>query len=213
MQLRDVIPSQEIKTRFGSSIKTLELGLQSMASIITMDGADVHATALNVWNRIVQNQLRPVDPQAIAPWVNAQDPRIYKQIEKLIGAPVFTDAAYFSARTTDAVVARVILFRVFPNSLHLSDVYFQNPAEPLPPPERKRFRAYRGYGLLPTLMENMKAFAREHGVEYLTLTAASDDLIPLFEKHGFTVEDNEMGRICVESGMCIPMEQRMAPRF
>ena len=184
MELKEIIPSQEVKAKFGSAIKTLELGLQSMHSIIAMDGSDVSGTALNVWNRIVQNQLKPVDPQAIAPWVASQDPRVYKQIEKLIGAPVFTDAAFFSARKLDGtILARVILFRVFPNSLHLCDVYFQNPAEPLPLSEQKQFRTHRGYGLLPTVIENMKTYAREHEIEYLTLTAACDDLVPLSLKN------------------------------
>jgi len=212
MDLKDVIPTNEIKARVGGSIKVLELsGLGRMPRIGRLEGENVHGSALNIWNRIVQNRLKPVNPLALGPRIDGSDPLIYEEIEKLIGEPVITDAAYFSAMQGGTIIAKVILFRVFPNNLHLCDVYFQNPAEPLPPQEQKWDRKCKGYGILPILIKNMKDYAREHGIEYLTLTAAFADVVPLFEKHGFSVEDNAMGRSCIQTKRCIPMELRIAP--
>jgi hypothetical protein len=41
----------------------------------------------------------------------------------------------------------------------------------------------------------MNNFAATLNCGYLTLTAASDDLVPLFARHGFTLEKNQMSRM------------------
>jgi hypothetical protein len=209
MELRDIIPAKEIQAKFAEPLTITEYGLVNLDRIIATAPGDVHSTALNVWNRIVQNKLKPVNPKALAKWVMEEDPHLFKKIKQLIGKRVLVDAAYFSAEFHGDRVAKVILFRVFPNNLHLSSVFFRDPAAPLPAAERMKYRTHKGLGLLPTLIAKMRIYAVENGIEYLTLTAAAGDLVPLFEKHGFAVEDNDMGRFCLKTGVCIPMELKL----
>lgn len=210
MQLNEIIPVAEVEARFPRGLQTKLLDFSDPRRFLGEVPEDVHATCMSVWNRIVQMKLKPVDPQAIGPWAMSGDPRIAREIERIIGVPVITDAAYFSAKFRGEKVATVFLVRTFPNSLHLADVFFRDPAAPLPREQMKRYRDNKGFGLLPTVIERMKAYAEEHSIEYLTLTAAAGDLVPLFEKHGFTVEDNPMGQFCLRTGQCIPMERKLS---
>ena len=73
----------------------------------------------------------------------------------------------------------------------------------------KKFRKHKGFGLLPNVIANMQTYAVQKGIEYLTLTAAAGDLVPLFTKHGFKIEDNDLGRLCLRAGVCIPMELKL----
>jgi len=209
MELHEIIPKTEVQACFSTPLAVEEYDFSETHRIIATDPGNVHATAMNVWNRIVQYKLKPVNPGAIGPWVDAKDPKIFKQIERLIGQPVLTDAAYYSANLADREVAKILLFRVFPNSLHLADVFFRNPAAPLPPAQRRTYRIHKGLGLLPTVFARMRAYAAEQGIEFLTLTAAAGDLVPLFRKHGFEIEDNDVARFCATTDQCIPMELKI----
>jgi hypothetical protein len=48
------------------------------------------------------------------------------------------------------------------------------------------------------LLARTEAYAAEHGCDYLTLTAATDDLVPLFGKFGFVVEDGQATSLAME---------------
>lgn len=209
MELRDVVPRKEVELRFQGDLVTEEYAFPELDKIIAVASEEVYGTAMNVWNRIVTRRLRAVDPQALADCVETCDPRTYREIERIIEASVITDCVYYDASAKGEAVARVILFRVFPNSLHLADVVFQDPSAPLPAEDRTALRTYRGLGLLPAVVERMKRFAAEQGVEFLTLTAASRELLPLFERQGFTVENNFMGQLGLKTGLCIPMEMNV----
>jgi hypothetical protein len=209
MSLLSLIPTSEVKAKFADELETVELGFDNFDEICRADAMSIYAASLNIWNRIVQGKLRDVDPMALAPYLNGEDPTLYQQIEKIIGEPVIYDAAYFHADLKGATVAHVMLLRVFPNNLHFADVNFVNPAHPIARHRRKRAQTHRGLGLLPTLVTNMKRYAHNQDLDYITLTAAYDDLIPLFERHGFIVEQNPMADICVSSGQCIPMEMSL----
>jgi hypothetical protein len=207
VKLIDVIPTAEICERFPDGLKTTTLDYSQFGDICAADAATLSGSALNVWNRIVQRRLKPVDPMALGPYIDFDNAYLYKEIEKLIQEPVINDAAYFHAEFKGQTVANVVLLSVFPNSLHLADVNFVDPAKPISISERKRFQSYRGFALLPKLISNMSGFAAEKGLDFLTLTAAYTGLIPVFERHGFSVEKNPMADLCVKSGECIPMEK------
>lgn len=209
MNIRDIIPKSEIQLRHATPLSFTEYGFADMSHIIRELPDDVLATSLNVWNRIVQYRIRPVNPQALVKWVFEEDPAIFREIERIISRPVFTDAAYLSAAIDGREVASISLFRVFPNSVHLADILFRDYTRPLPPEQRIKDRTHHGYGLLSTVITRMRNYAIEHKIDYLTLTAARGDLVPLFEKHGFKVEDNEMARRFLVTNTCIPMELKL----
>ena len=73
-----------------------------------------------------------------------------------------------------------MLVRVYPNDLHVSDVYFRNPYKPIPKAEQKYYsRKYQGLGLLGAALGRIDDYARTQGCDYLTLTCAHPDLIPV----------------------------------
>lgn len=51
----------------------------------------------------------------------------------------------------------------------------------------------------------MEKYAIAKNCDYLTLTAATPELVPVFRKFGFTVETNDMGR------QALAMEKKMKP--
>jgi hypothetical protein len=49
-----------------------------------------------------------------------------------------------------------------------------------------------------SLLARVEAYAAEHDCQFLTLNAATDDLVPLFGKFGFTVEDGQATGLAME---------------
>jgi hypothetical protein len=103
------------------------------------------------------------------------------------------------------------LVRTYPNDILLADVAFANPYKPIPERHRRYlYQEFEGLGLLPELMGRLKDHARGHAVERLLLVAAASDLIPVFERHGFSIDGSPMGRHCLSAGHSIPMQMVLA---
>lgn len=96
---------------------------------------------------------------------------------------------------------------VYRNDLHLADVTFVDPDQPIPEGRGFAFQTHKGLGLLPILMANMQQEATKLGCEQLTLQAATSDQMTLFQKYGFVVESSPFARLGMEHGVAIPMEK------
>jgi hypothetical protein len=218
MNLEQSFPLRELETRLEANnlgvLRIQKLGGGQLHEISLAAPETFHAMALNVWNRINMRKLEPVDPQSIAQHVMTGDPKLFRKIEKKIQKKIiydafWTQASIFNDQFPEGFkVAEFLVAHVYPNDLLLGDVFFQNPLSPIGD-DRYRYTKFRGFGLLPQVVENLVSFAQERKCDYMTLTAASNDLIPLFEKFGYIVEDNFMARLGLENGLCIPMERKM----
>lgn len=212
--LSNIVPRSDLEKLFGDDFTLEEYGIDDLATITKKKPKALHATGGNIWSRIVVNKWNDVDPQQLARYFQAQDPKLYRGISKVIGEDAIRDIyfakAWRGAPRKQNLVMELMIAEVYPGDLHLCDVTFINPDKPIPPLNRRfDHQTHRGLGLLPTLLDNMQNYAKSRGLKQLTLTAASGDLVPLFKKHGFEVEDSHVGRFALDVGMGIPLERNV----
>ena len=211
--MEELLPIADLQERFDETLSVEVLGMSQLGEITRRKPGDIHAIALNVWNRIVQMRLRAVDSHAVAHAVNNQNPKLHSIIAEIIGEPVIQNIIYMQAtlpfQEQRLEVAEFLAAEVFPNDLHLADMLFQDPRRPIPPNERRyRFQTHRGLGLLAAVVRKAETFARVRNKDFITLTAADRDLVPLFGSYGFTVEENPAAQFILNAvGQGIPMEK------
>ena len=120
---------------------------------------------------------------------------------RVLGTQVIKDISVTEVHVDDPdltydVVAKLCIAHVHPNDLHLADVYFQDPYRPLPThPQKFEVAEHHGYGLLGLTLQRVEAEAKRLGWKHVTLTCAAADLVPLFGKHGYTLETGVRGRL------------------
>jgi len=107
------------------------------------------------------------------------------------------------------ICGKLLLARTYPNNLHISDVEFINPYKKVPTAEQSyQFHKYRSLGLFSELLENIRLLGKESGIAKITLTAASSDQVPYFEKHGFSIEKTAFAEHATAAGRSIPMQKK-----
>ncbi|MFT4510338.1 hypothetical protein [Caballeronia sp. 15711] len=212
MMLADVVPQQQLRDLFGQALTLEEFGKDDLSTIVKLKPGDIFATAGNVWNRIVTRGEMDVDPGRFGRHFDRKDPKLHKAISKLIEDDVIRDVqmarAWRGVPRNANLVMELLLVEVYPGELHLADVLLQHPDRLIAPLERRfTHQSHEGLGLLGVLVSNMECYAQSKGIEHLTLTAADADLIPLFQRHGFDVENSLAATIGLRAGMSIPMER------
>lgn len=211
----NIIPQKEIQEKFKKPVVFVNLTKQNLDLITKREPFTIIAISLNIWNRIVQNKLKKVNPKAVAEYVDNRDPKIHLKISEIIKEPIIKDIIYSLGTVKDSkikekTVSQITIAHVFPNDLHLADVLFQNPYIPISKSDRKyRLQDFKGLGLLSTLIEKIEQHAKALSCDYITLTASNSELVPLFSKYGFTVEDNSQAKLATRVGLTIPMEKKI----
>lgn len=152
-----------------------------------------------------------VDPQQFAYQFRSADPTLHASISTLLNAEVIRDIYYVKgwsgAKRKNNLVVELLVAWLYRNDLHLGDINFVDPDNPIPEAERRyKHQTHKGLRLLPDLLANMKNKATELGCEQITLTAAALDQIDLFKRFGFVVEDSDQARKTLDIGYGIPME-------
>ena len=213
MSLRTLFPLQLVKDKFDKDVIAEEYDLSTIDIISQKDPHPVLQIGLCVWHQIVTRNLFNVDPRAMALNVDAQDPILYKKIEELLGIQAILDFFYANLRVSDDTLGddneccQICFAKTYPNDIVLSDVTFENPYKPIPEDEQKyEYTRYEGLSLLPDLMQHLKDYSTENGIDRILLTAASGDLIPLFKKYGFDVDDSPIAQMALDVGYGIPMQ-------
>lgn len=209
--LFDVVPFTELKAMFGSDLTVREYGKADLGQIIKEKPLGMHALGGNIWNRVVTKQWAQVDPMQLRNHFQRKDPKLHAAISKVVGEDVIRDILYMKVwrgvpRKANLVM-ELLVANVFRDDLHLGDVTFCDPDRPIAPIDRiYEMQTHKGLGLLGILLQSMMRHAREKGQQQLTLTAADSDLVPLFQEHGFVVENSIAARMGLQLGMSIPME-------
>jgi GNAT superfamily N-acetyltransferase len=206
-----ILPVAALRQRF-PELWVEEYGRGQIADIVRLKGPAMHGMALSIWNRVVSFRTDAVDPQAIAKWVRTEDPRLHQRIERIIGKRVIQDLYYGHAKLDvngeALTVAEATVACVYPNDLHIADVEFSNPHQPIPEAERLyQYQHYRGLGLLSSFLQAAEAAAKRMGCRNLTLTAADGGLMDMFAGYGFHVEESWIGQQAHQSGFGFPMER------
>jgi hypothetical protein len=210
--LCDVLPRQQLVDRFGASLILEEFGKAEMARIKDIKPATVFGIGASVWNRIVTKRWKPVQPHKMARYFQTTDPNLPVAIGKLIKEEVIQDIylarGWAGNKRDENLVVELLVAKVYRQDLHLADITFMDPTSPIAESERRfELQSHRGLGLVRDLMQNLERVAREHHCQQITLTAGTRDLVGLFNRYGFDVEDSVAGRIAMQVGAGIPMER------
>jgi len=181
--------------------------------IVELKGLAIGGMAIHGWNRIIQVEKLGFDPGGVASYINEYGmcmPEMVEGISRIIGEPFVKDISCTICTVNDGdlednEVASLMIARVFPNNVHLIDVMYQNPYKPIPPTERRYMADHKGLGMLGPTLALIEDYAVSNACQFVTLTAAADHLAPLFEKYGFKLETNFLGK------KARAMEKRVGP--
>ncbi|REK19217.1 MAG: hypothetical protein DWQ37_02160 [Planctomycetota bacterium] len=207
--MQSILPYDEIKRRFDKPVILEQLGMDSFAEVAKRDPNGLASAAFTVWQRY-QRTHPDLGIGAVRDYIRGHGGSFWEGVEAVVGEPVIRDLSYSRCTIDDPALdeplaAYLFVTRVYPNDLHIADMNFANPYMPIPLPRRRfKLQRYKGLALLATVLARAEAYASQQGCDYLTLNAATDDLVPLFGKYGFVVEDGQ--------ATSLAMEKRIAPR-
>ena len=134
----------------------------------------------------------------------------------MLGQATIDELHYVHAELADEsadyrTVAELLIAAAYPNVIHISDIEFSNPRAPIPEGEQQyTHQHFRGLGLLPLLVANAAQYGQQLGADSICITAAHIDLVPLFEGHGFRVDNTPAGQIGMQAGISIPMTKPLS---
>jgi predicted GNAT family N-acyltransferase len=211
MKLNDIYPKELVAERVGiSNVIFHEIGLEKIDEIVKKKGSCMFELGGGIWDKYVQ-ATPSIDPMFLAQHFQDGNPYLYKEASKVIGAEAIKDIVYTYTEVNDpnasySNFSELLIAVLHPNILHISDVEFSNPNEPIPEKDRKyTFQIFKGLGLFGQLITNCIEFCKQGNIDRICLTAADIDLVPLFQHYGFTVDDTETGRHGTAHGGSIPM--------
>ncbi|WP_336034739.1 hypothetical protein [Acinetobacter bereziniae] len=164
---------------------------------------------LSIWHQIASRQLENVNPYAIANFISSSPVSLCEEINKIVGKEVINDILYFYGRVNDSSLefndfAEILLIVTSNNELLIGDIAFSNPYQRIVNP-RYIYQEFKGLGFLGEFMDIVENYCNEQGIRRCFLTAAALDLVPLFEKYGYKVQEDPMSQFALKSGASIPM--------
>jgi hypothetical protein len=203
-----------LQQRIGTEFVYEEFGKEDLNAIAKRAPGSLFGIAANVWNRIVFKKWHSVDPRALAASFQRSDPDLHLVISDKLSIEVIRDIYYVRGWKTPKrrsnLVVELLVAHVYRDDLQLADITIRDPGLPLLKAQRRfAFQTHKGFGLLPTLMDNLRVQAEKRHCDQLTLTAATRDQVELFLRYGFVVEKSPSGRIAMQLGFGIPMERNV----
>jgi hypothetical protein len=198
-----ILPFEEIEKRFDKPVRLEQMGMDRFAEVAARDPNGLVNAAFTVWQRYAR-QHPETNPGAVRDYIRQHGGDFLEAVQAIIGEPIIRDISFSRCTIDDPqldenLAAYLLVARVYPNDVHIADMNFVNPYLPIEPDRRKfKFQRYKGLRLLGALLARVEAYGAQHGCEYLTLTAATDDLVPLFSKFGFSVEDGQATSLAME---------------
>ena len=211
MQLKDVFPKDLISEKLSRKDITFQhFTIESIDEIVARKSNCMFELGAVIWDKYMQTS-PSTDPMQLASHFQISDPYLYKEVSRILGTEIISDIVYSTAEITDGsvdytVFSELLIAVIYPDILHISDVEFSNPYKPIPEDKRKyTFQYFEGLGLLGELIDNCIEYCKLNDLSRICLTAAHIDLVPLFEKYGFKVDDTPSGRRGMTYGLSIPM--------
>lgn len=201
--MNSILPIDRIQRRFEKPLHVEQLGLDRFADVAARDPNGLLNAAFTVWQRYVRKN-PGVNPGAVREHIREHGGDYLAAAQAVIGQPIIRDISYSRCTIDDPaldekLVAYLLVARVYPNDVHIADMNFVNPYMPIPPEHRRyKFQRYKGLHMLSLVLARAESYAAKHECDYLTLSAATEDLVPLFEKFGFTIEDEQATSLAME---------------
>jgi len=203
-----ILPKEKIDSLFDVSVTFDEYRMGDLNRIIAKQQNCINGMLLSIWDRIFSSGKLHVDPQAMAGYT--ESPKLHQKMSKLLKKKLVYNIllSYGNLKDdslSDKQVSQLCIAHIFPNYLHLADIYLQNPYKPLK--VQKFYDApYEGLGLLADVMQNIIELAEKKKCEKVTLVAARREQISLFEKYGFNISETYAAEFALKHGVSIPME-------
>lgn len=198
-----ILALDDVQSRFDKPVRLEQMGMDRFEEVAARDPNGLLSAAFTVWQRYSRHN-RATDAGAVRDYIRQHGGDFLEAVQAIIGAPVIRDLQFSrctidDSQLDDRVVAYLLVARVYPNDMHIADLSFVNPYKPIPPEHRRfKFQKYKGLHLLGTVLARVEQYAVDHECRYMTLTAATDDLVPLFGKFGFVVEDGQATSLAME---------------
>lgn len=201
--MKTILPFDAIQSQFDKPVRLEQMGMDRLGDIVRRHPHRILNTAVTVWRRYVEKN-PSTNSNAVHDYVRDHGGTFLDAASAVIGEPLIKDVSWSRCTIDDPaladhLVAYLLVARVFPNDVHVADLNLMNPYKPIPPALcRYRFRKYKGLGLLGTVFARVEAYAVAQQCDTITLTADADDLVPLFGKFGYVVEDSEVTSLAME---------------
>lgn len=210
--IADVFPRKEVL----SSVPDCELhqfDTSQIKEIIRLKPRTMHEMGLSTWHAALMSGQFRLDPQALSKHVDSEDPNMLRYVGRALSRKVIFDLSYtygvIPGQDLPEPAIQATIAHLFPNRLHIGDVKLLNPHKPRPEADVADDQSHESLRLFQPFMENCRNISSEAGIEKITLTAAYAELVEIFQKYGFEVEDSEMGRMAVQFGVGVPMEIKL----
>ena len=213
MKLTEIIPLDKLAQHVKKPLDVSKATPKNWRELAKVDEDELFNLALFGWHRLVLSG-HVVDPTSIGPLIDTHDyAALVTRVEDVVGQPLFKEAGLMEARVLHRkksfAVAASTAVVLYSGELYLSDIGILNPARRIPKKDKKSpSHSHEGFALLGETMRNVFAAARERKCSLVTLTAAWRPLVPIFERHGFSVEDSIAAKNGMRLGFGIPMEAR-----
>jgi hypothetical protein len=213
LSMKEIYPVDELREKFDQEISFKFYSLGDIELIAELEPGSLHEIGGNAWMHYVESGAK-VDPRKLSDHFDSGNPFLYREVEKVMKKRVLQDILLVHALVEDEdlenkICGQLLLARVLPNNLHISDVEFSNPYAPVPDYERKHpFHEYRSLGLFSTLLDKIVTYGKSIKIANITLSAASRYQIQYFESHEFKVENNHFAEEALTYGMSIPMARK-----
>jgi hypothetical protein len=213
MNLEEVYPVDSLESKFDKPVFINYYGMDDIDEIAELEPGCLFELGASAWMHYIESGAK-VNPQKLSKYFDERDPLIFRRVEKVMKRNVVQDIVLIHAHVDDNSLERdicgqLLLSRTYPNNLHISDVEFSNPYEPVDESNQDySFHNYRSLGLFSELLENIIDLGKSNNIKKITLSAASNDQISYFEQHGFKVEDTDFAKRAIELDSGIPMERK-----
>ncbi|WP_019615123.1 hypothetical protein [Psychromonas ossibalaenae] len=211
MKLNEIFPKESIVSKVGiDDVIFHEIGINNIDAIVKAKDSCMFELGGTIWDKHIQ-ATPSENPMILGPHFQTANPYLFKEVSKVIGEDTIKDISYTYTEIKSSDVkyskfSELLIAVLHQNILHISDIEFSHPLHEIPEKNRKyTFQSHKGLGLFGELISNCITFCKQEKLNKICLTAAAIDLVPLFEKHGFTVDDTPTGRHGMAYGGSIPM--------
>ena len=210
MQLSKVFPAEALRAKFAQPVMIKHMGRSQLAEISARKPKSMIEMGGGAWDHYVQAN-PGCNPLALASYFQREDPKLYLGMERHIQDKVLHDISYTVADVDDETLANncageLLLAVTYPGVLRISDVTFADVYKPIRDQARRyKFQDFEGLGLHPAVINNCVEYCQRSGIAQIILAAADMDLMTLFKRYGFEIEDTPAGRMALQTQIGIPM--------
>lgn len=141
MSMEEIYPVEELQEKFEAEVSVEYYLMKDIDTIAKLESNSLCEIGGNAWMHYVESRAK-VNPRKLSEHFDNRNPFLFREVEKVMKRKVLQDIMLVHAKVQDPelenkICSQFLLARVYPNNLHISDVEFSNPYEPVPENEKK----------------------------------------------------------------------------